>query len=63
MTKPFVRHLQIAGGSLAELETQLLLAKNLNFVDSEKADACMVQALEVRRMILGLQKSLKRRLP
>ena len=32
-TKDFLRHLAIAQGSLAELETHLLLAERLNYCD------------------------------
>lgn len=62
VTKPFVRHLRIANGSLAELETQLLLVKKLQFADEEIVDRCIARATEIRRMIQSLQKSLQRRI-
>jgi four helix bundle protein len=35
-TKDYLRHLSIARGSLAELETEILLAKQIGYGDSEK---------------------------
>ena len=34
-TKEYIRFLNIAQGSLSELETQLIIAKNLGYIDSE----------------------------
>ncbi len=56
--KDFVRFLYIALGSLAELETQLLLSRDLGFTDDEESGEGINR---VRRMLIGLIKSLKKR--
>lgn len=59
----FTRFLQISLGSAAELETQLLLAEALHYLDGQ-AHTLLIQRLkEVERMLGGLQQSLRRRLP
>ena len=61
-TKSFLRHLGIAFGSLAELETQILLAGRLGYIANEEVQGEVVRMHEVGRMIRGLQKAIKRRL-
>lgn len=61
-TKEFLRYLSIALGSLAELETQLMLGRNLGYVSAEQLDPLLKQSEELGKMIRGLQKSLNRRL-
>jgi len=56
--KEFIQFLHIASGSVAELETQLLLAARMGFVSHTEA---ATQIEEVRRMLLGLLRSLKRK--
>ncbi len=48
-----------ARGSLFELETQVLLAIDLGFADAGAADAVLMQAAEVARILNGLLKSLE----
>ena len=55
-SKDFSRFLYISLGSLAELETQLLLAVDLGFIDNNALDESVQK---VRRMLVGLIKSLK----
>ncbi|MDY6950045.1 MAG: four helix bundle protein [Thermodesulfobacteriota bacterium] len=58
--KEFVNFLHIAQGSIAELETQVLVSQELGFAD-EKALAWLLAELdEISKMIIGLQKSLRR---
>ena len=59
-TRPgYVHHLQIALGSLAELETQVELAQRLEFVSAEEA-ASFIGALERSGQLLhGLLRSLR----
>jgi four helix bundle protein len=57
-TKEYLRFLAIAAGSLAELETHLLLAQRLGFSDSIALDARIVQTHEVGRIIRGIERSL-----
>ena len=57
--KEFIQFLYISLGSLAELETQLLLAIDLNYL---KEDENLFKKLErIRMMLLGLIRSIKRR--
>lgn len=61
-TKEFVRGVSIAMGSLAEVETQLLLAKQLEYGNPEQIAEALSLADELGRILRGLQKSLKRKL-
>lgn len=54
--KEFINFLYVAMGSLAELETQLLLAKRLNFIND---DISLSDIESIRKMILGLIRYLK----
>ena len=56
-TGEFVQFISYAEGSLAELDTQLALALELNFLSSEKAAPCMVSIMELRRMLNGLRRA------
>ena len=60
-TKEFLQHLYIVYGSLAELETCLMLAKRLAYIQSDRLGLIMSKAAELGRMINGLQRSLKSR--
>jgi len=55
--KDFIRFLHIAQGSLAELETQTLLARDLGFTNDDEIDKGIDQ---VGRMLTGLIKALKK---
>jgi four helix bundle protein len=57
-TKEFVYFLSIATGSLAELETQLLLAERLAFLESETARSRLDECTELGRILFGLKRSL-----
>ena len=54
--KEFIQFLYISLGSLAELETQLLLSKELGFLKNEEINGSIVR---IRKMLLGLIKHLK----
>lgn len=54
--KEFIQFLYISLGSLAELETQLLLSKELGFLENEEIDGSIVR---IRKMLLGLIKHLR----
>lgn len=56
--KDFVRFLHIAYGSACELETQLLLARDLGFVSSADTNRAVDEAVQVRRMIFALKSAL-----
>jgi len=57
--KEFINFLHIAQGSTAELETQILISRNLNFVAQSQAQPLLKELEEISRMIIGLQKSLR----
>ena len=56
--KEFLRFLSIAIGSLAEMETQVLIAKNLKFLDTENHLCNEIE--QIRRMLHGLINGVKR---
>ena len=60
-TREFVQHLHVALGSMAELETYLLLSERLRYLPEEASKALMASASEVGRMLRGLVKSLQRK--
>lgn len=55
----FLRFLHIAKGSLYELETQLLIAQRLRYIDQPTCETLMSQAAEVGKLIHGLIRQLK----
>ena len=59
--KEFINFLHISQGSIAELETQLLISKNLGFARDDKIDKMFIRLDEISKMIIGLQKSLRKR--
>jgi len=58
--KEFQHYLGNARGSLAELQTQIILGKELGFLSEKEMDAFLNKAAEVGRLINGLLSSLKR---
>ena len=54
--KEFIQFLYVSLGSLAELETQLLLSKELGFLKTEEMNGSIER---IRRMLLGLINHLK----
>ena len=58
-TKEFLHYISYALGSIAELETQILLAASKEFVTPRDADDLMAQADEVGKMLRAVQKTLK----
>ena len=57
--KEFVQFLYIALGSASELETQLLIAKKLAYLEDESA--VIDDLLSIQRMLMGLIKYLRSR--
>jgi len=55
--KEFTRFLYISLGSLAEIETQLLIAANLGYLEDAEPLDCEI--VKIRKMLLGLIRSLK----
>ena len=56
--KETVKFLSNALGSASELETQLIISKNLDFLPVEKAQELIAQIEEILRMLTALIKSL-----
>jgi carbamoyl-phosphate synthase large subunit len=57
-TKEFVQFLSQAQGSLAELETQLLLSIELGFAQKSDVDRLLQEIDELQKMIVGLKRKL-----
>lgn len=60
-TRDYLRFLSMASGSLAEVQTQILLARRLGFADSAEADQCLSQQRTVSMLLQALKNSLQRR--
>jgi len=58
-TKEYLRALSIARGSLAELETQLLLSESLGYLTNVDLESVLSKAAEIGKMLNALQQSLK----
>ena len=58
-TRDFLRHLSIAGGSLAEVETHLILAESLNYADHGRIVPLLEKCAEEGKMLGSLQRRLK----
>ena len=58
-TADYLRFLYIAYGSICELETQLLLSNDLNYVNKENLKALRDDTEEAERMLKALIKSLE----
>lgn len=56
--KEFRQFLGIARGSLMEVETQIILARDMNYLSEGKAEKLLLRASEVGRMLNGLINSL-----
>jgi four helix bundle protein len=58
--KEYLHHVSIAQGSLAELETELMLAEDLGYVSSKEVATVLDQAADVGRLLSRLEASLRR---
>jgi len=57
--KEFIQHLSIAYGSAAEVETHVLIAERLGYVEGDEVAGVLHKASEIGKMLNGLRKSLK----
>ena len=57
--KEFHKFLSIASGSASELETQLIISKNLNYLNTENSESLINELITIQKMIQGLMKNLK----
>ncbi len=62
-TGDFVRFLSIARGSLAEVETQMLLAEQLSYLSTEAVEPLLQSSDEISRMLASLIGKLEARRP
>ena len=61
-TRDLIRFLAIARGSVAELETQLIISNRLGYLRREQFEKLMSMLDEESRMLAGLRKSLQAKL-
>jgi four helix bundle protein len=59
----YLRHLSVANGSLMELETQLLIAVRLGYIEQNDATKLFEGTAQVGQLLAGLVRALKRRIP
>ncbi len=60
-TKEYVRFLFIALGSLGEIETQMMLSRDLHMCEGRQCDEMLELVSEINRMLRALIRSLKRK--
>ena len=58
-TADYIRMLYISYGSVCELETQILLAGDLGFIEKDKSEPIKKDIAEIERMLKALIKSLE----
>ncbi len=61
-TKEYLHHLSVARGSLAEVETHLILSREVKLLPEADLQKCLELADEISRMLSALRTSLERRL-
>jgi four helix bundle protein len=57
--KEFSKFLSIALGSASEMETQLIISRNLNYLTDKDSEYLINELTTIQKMILGLMKNLK----
>lgn len=60
--REFIHFLKIAKGSAGELETQILICSDLEYVSKEKAETIIVANKEIMCMLTALISSIEKRL-
>lgn len=60
-TKEFLQFILIAQGSSSEVETELLIAVNLEYLPRTEFDELMLEIESVSRMLIGLANHLRKR--
>ncbi len=61
-TREFLKHIDIAFGSLAEVETQLFIAHELSYITAETLQKILDLSSEIGRMLNGLLQGLEKKL-
>jgi len=59
-SKEFSHFLAISLGSIAEIETQLVISKNLNYLTNIQFEELLSDLVSIRRITLGLKKALNK---
>ncbi len=57
-TKEYLQHVSIAQASVAELETQLEIAKRLGYISSDEYDALLNQLSQLGKQLYALRNAL-----
>jgi four helix bundle protein len=52
--KEYMHFLYVSLGSLAELETQLIISNNLNYINHNNFEILNKEIMEIKNMLLGL---------
>ena len=60
-TQEFIRFINIASGSLCELEAQLLLAVDLGYAAAERMELVLAKADRISKMLYALSQSLAKK--
>jgi four helix bundle protein len=61
-TKEYLYHVSVALGSIAELETQLILCERVKFLSEDEVTKALSLSDEVGKMLRGVQRGLKEKL-
>ena len=61
-TREFIRYINIANGSLRELETQVMLARRLHRTDARLIATALSESARVGQMLRSLHRSLESKL-
>ena len=62
-TKEYLHHLSMAQASLAELQTQIEIARRLHYLSTESVDLLLGQAASLSRQLFALRNGLLKRNP
>ena len=57
-TREFLQYLSHASGSLAELETQLILSADLSYCSQENSSAIVTEIAELQKMLAAIRRKL-----
>jgi len=60
-TGDFIHFVSNSEGSVAEVETQLIIAVELSFCSQAQADTCLALIVEIRKMLNALRRALERK--
>jgi four helix bundle protein len=61
-TAEYLRHLSIAQGSLAEVQTQVEISARLNYCTREEANCLLEQAASLARQLFALRNAIAKKL-